>query len=145
MNENGFNEAYLLKYNIGDFVPEENAFYHLCKREECDNHFVGRKNRAYCSSVCKNRVNNDKHSERDLVVSKEMSQFKKNQLILERLHQENPTKVQTKVLFQRGFDSEGVSREVKWQLTSGVLGTVFGNYAIQNQDDDTTLIINTTY
>ena len=144
MNENSFNEAYLLKYNIGDFVPEENAFYHLCKREECDNHFVGRKNRAYCSSVCKNRVNNDKHSERDLVVSKEMSQFKKNQLILERLHQENPTKVQTKVLFQRGFDSEGVRRVVKLPDFGGTWFG-FGNYAIQNQDDDTTLILNTTY
>ena len=144
MNENSFNEAYILKYNIGDFVPEENAFYHLCKREECDTRFVGRKNRAYCSSVCKNRVNNDKHSERDLVVSKEMSQFKKNQLILERLHQENPTKVQTKVLFQRGFDSEGVSRMVKWKHFEGTW-YVFGNYAIQNQDDDTTLILNTTY
>lgn len=144
MNENSFNEAYLLKYKIGDFVPEENAFYHLCKREECDNHFVGRKNRAYCSSVCKNRVNNDKQSERDLVVSKEMSQFKKNQLILERLHQENPTKVPTKVLFQRGFDSEGVSRMVKWKHFEGTW-YVFGNYAIQNQDDDTTLILNTTY
>ena len=144
MNENSFNEAYLLKYKIGDFVPEENAFYHLCKREECDTRFVGRKNRAYCSSVCKNRVNNDKHSERDLVVSKEMSQFKKNQLILERLHQENPTKVPTKVLFQRGFDSEGVSRMVKWKHFEGTW-YVFGNYAIQNQDDDTTLILNTTY
>lgn len=144
MNENSFNEAYLLKYKIGDFVPEENAFYHLCKREECDNHFVGRKNRAYCSSVCKNRVNNDKQSERELVVSKEMSQFKKNQLILERLHQENPTKVPTKVLFQRGFDSEGVSRMVKWKHFEGTW-YVFGNYAIQNQDDDTTLILNTTY
>jgi hypothetical protein len=144
MNENSFNEAYLLKYKIGDFVPEENAFYHLCKREECDNRFVGRKNRVYCSSVCKNRVNNDKQSERDLVVSKEMSQFKKNQLILERLHQENPTKVQTKVLFQRGFDSEGVSRMVKWKHFEGTW-YVFGNYAIQNQDDDTTLILNTTY
>jgi hypothetical protein len=144
MNENSFNEAYLLKYKIGDFVPEENAFYHLCKREECDTRFVGRKNRAYCSSVCKNRVNNDKHSERDLVVSKEMSQFKKNQLILERLHQENPTKVQTKGLFQRGFDSEGVSRRVKWKHFEGTW-YVFGNYAIQNQDDDTTLILNTTY
>jgi hypothetical protein len=144
MNENGFNEAYLLKYKIGDFVPEENAFYHLCKRVECDTRFVGRKNRAYCSSVCKNRVNNDKQSERELVVSKEMSQFKKNQLILERLHQENPTKVPTKVLFQRGFDSEGVSRMVKWKHFEGTW-YVFGNYAIQNQDDDTTLILNTTY
>ena len=144
MNENSFNEAYLLKYKIGDFVPEENAFYHLCKREECDNHFVGRKNRAYCSSVCKNRVNNDKQFERELVVSKEMSQLKKNQLILERLHQENPTKVPTKVLFQRGFDSEGVSRMVKWKHFEGTW-YVFGNYAIQNQDDDTTLILNTTY
>jgi hypothetical protein len=144
MNENSFNEAYLLKYKIGDFVPEENAFYHLCKREECDTRFVGRKNRAYCSSVCKNRVNNDKQSERELVVSKEMSQFKKNQLILERLHQENPTKVPTKVLFQRGFDSEGVSRMVKWKHFEGTW-YVFGNYAIQNQDDDTTLILNTTY
>ena len=144
MNENILNEAYILKYKIGDFVPEENAFYHLCKREECDNHFVGRKNRAYCSSVCKSRVNNDKQSERDLVFSKEMSQFKKNQLILERLHQENPTKVQTKVLFQRGFDSEGVSRMVKWKHFEGTW-YVFGNYAIQNQDDDTTLILNTTY
>ena len=144
MNENSFNEAYLLKYKIGDFVPEENAFYHLCKREECDTRFVGRKNRGYCSSVCKNRVNNDKQSERELVVSKEMRQFKKNQLILERLHQENPTKVQTKVLFQRGFDSEGVSRMVKWKHFEGTW-YVFGNYAIQNQDDDTTLILNTTY
>ena len=144
MNENSFNEAYILKYKIGDFVPEENAFYHLCKRVECDNRFVGRKNRAYCSSVCKNRVNNDKQSERELVVSKEMSQFKKNQLILERLHQENPTKVPTKVLFQRGFDSEGVSRMVKWKHFEGTW-YVFGNYAIQNQDDDTTLILNTTY
>ena len=144
MNENSFNEAYILKYNIGDFVPEENAFYHLCKREECDNHFLGRKNRAYCSSVCKNRVNNDKQFERELVVSKEMSQLKKNQLILERLHQENPTKVPTKVLFQRGFDSEGVSRMVKWKHFEGTW-YVFGNYAIQNQDDDTTLILNTTY
>ena len=144
MNENSFNEAYLLKYKIGDFVPEENAFYHLCKRVECDTRFVGRKNRAYCSSVCKNRVNNDKQSERELVVSKEMSQFKKNQLILERLHQENPTKVPTKVLFQRGFDSEGVSRMVKWKHFEGTW-YVFGNYAIQNQDDDTTLILNTTY
>jgi hypothetical protein len=144
MNENSFNEEYLLKYKIGDFVPEENAFYHLCKRVECDNRFVGRKNRAYCSSVCKNRVNNDKQSERELVVSKEMSQFKKNQLILERLHQENPTKVPTKVLFQRGFDSEGVSRMVKWKHFEGTW-YVFGNYAIQNQDDDTTLILNTTY
>jgi len=144
MNENSFNEAYILKYNIGDFVPEENAFYHLCKREECDNHFFGRKNRAYCSSVCKNRVNNDKQSERQLVVSKEISQFKKNQLILERLHQENPTKVQTKGLFKRGFDSEGVSRMVKWKHFEGTW-YVFGNYAIQNQDDDTTLILNTTY
>jgi hypothetical protein len=144
MNENSFNEAYLLKYKIGDFIPEENAFYHLCKREECDTRFVGRKNRAYCSSVCKNRVNNDKQSERELVVSKEMSQFKKNQLILERLHQENPTKVPTKVLFQRGFDSEGVSRMVKWKHFEGTW-YVFGNYAIQNQDDDTTLILNTTY
>jgi len=144
MNENSFNEAYILKYNIGDFVPEENAFYHLCKREECDTRFVGRKNRAYCSSVCKNRVNNDKQSERELVVSKEMSQFKKNQLILERLHQENPTKVPTKVLFQRGFDSEGVSRMVKWKHFEGTW-YVFGNYAIQNQDDDTTLILNTIY
>jgi hypothetical protein len=144
MNENSLNEAYLLKYKIGDFVPEENAFYHLCKREECDTRFVGRKNRAYCSSVCKNRVNNDKQSERELVVSKEMSQFKKNQLILERLHQENPTKVPTKVLFQRGFDSEGVSRMVKWKHFEGTW-YVFGNYAIQNQDDDTTLILNTTY
>ena len=144
MNENILNEAYILKYKIGDFVPEENAFYHLCKRVECDNRFVGRKNRAYCSSVCKNRVNNDKQSERELVVSKEMSQFKKNQLILERLHQENPTKVPTKVLFQRGFDSEGVSRMVKWKHFEGTW-YVFGNYAIQNQDDDTTLILNTTY
>ena len=144
MNENSFNEEYLLKYKIGDFVPEENAFYHLCKREECDTRFVGRKNRAYCSSVCKNRVNNDKQSERELVASKEMSQFKKNQLILERLHQENPTKVPTKVLFQRGFDSEGVSRMVKWKHFEGTW-YVFGNYAIQNQDDDTTLILNTTY
>ena len=144
MNENSFNEAYILKYNIGDFVPEENAFYHLCKREECDNHFVGRKNRAYCSSVCKNRVNNDKQSERQLVVSKEISQFKKNQLILERLHQENPTKVQTKFLFQRGFDSEGVRRVVKLPDFGGTWFG-FGNYAIQNQDDDTTLILNTTY
>ena len=144
MNENSLNEAYILKYKIGDFVPEENAFYHLCKREECDTRFVGRKNRAYCSSVCKNRVNNDKQSERELVVSKEMSQFKKNQLILERLHQENPTKVPTKVLFQRGFDSEGVSRMVKWKHFEGTW-YVFGNYAIQNQDDDTTLILNTTY
>ena len=144
MNENSFNEAYILKYNIGDFVPEENAFYHLCKREECDTRFVGRKNRAYCSSVCKSRVNNDKQSERDLVFSKEMSQLKKNQLILERLHQENPTKVPTKVLFQRGFDSEGVSRMVKWKHFEGTW-YVFGNYAIQNQDDDTTLILNTTY
>ena len=144
MNENILNEAYILKYKIGDFVPEENAFYHLCKREECDTRFVGRKNRAYCSSVCKNRVNNDKQSERELVVSKEMSQLKKNQLILERLHQENPTKVPTKVLFQRGFDSEGVSRMVKWQHFEGTW-YVFGNYAIQNQDDDTTLILNTTY
>ena len=144
MNENGFNEEYLLKYKIGDFVPEENAFLHICKREGCDNQFVGRKNRAYCSSVCKNRVNNDKQSERNLGVSKEMSQFKKNQLILERLHQENPTKVPTKVLFQRGFDSEGVSRMVKWKHFEGTW-YVFGNYAIQNQDDDTTLILNTTY
>jgi hypothetical protein len=144
MNENSFNEAYLLKYKIGDFVPEENAFLHLCKRVECDTRFVGRKNRAYCSSVCKNRVNNDKQSERELVVSKEMSQFKKNQLILERLHQENPTKVPTKVLFQRGFDSEGVSRMVKWKHFEGTW-YVFGNYAIQNQDDDTTLILNTIY
>ena len=144
MNENSFNEEYILKYKIGDFVPEENAFYHLCKREECDTRFVGRKNRAYCSSVCKNRVNNDKQSERELVVSKEMSQFKKNQLILERLHQENPTKVPTKVLFQRGFDSEGVSRMVKWKHFEGTW-YVFGNYAIQNQDDDTTLILNTIY
>ena len=144
MNENSFNEEYLLKYKIGDFVPEENAFYHLCKRVECDNRFVGRKNRAYCSSVCKNRVNNDKQSERDLVVSKEMSQFKKNQLILERLHQENPTKVQTKFLFQRGFDSEGVRRVVKLPDFGGTWFG-FGNYAIQNQDDDTTLILNTTY
>ena len=81
----------------------------------------------------------------NLGVSKEMSQLKKNQLILERLHQENPTKVQTKGLFQRGFDSEGARRLVKWQLTSGVLGSVFGNYAIQNQGDDTSLILNTTY
>ena len=144
MKEHSFNEEYILTYKIGDFVPEANAFYHICKREECDNSFVGRKNRAYCSSVCKNRVNNDKQSEREHVVSKEMSQFKKNQLILERLHQENPTKVPTKVLFQRGFDSEGVSRMVKWKHFEGTW-YVFGNYAIQNQDDDTTLILNTTY
>ena len=144
MNENSLNEAYILKYKIGDFVPEENAFLHLCKRVECDTRFVGRKNRAYCSSVCKNRVNNDKQFERELVVSKEMSQLKKNQLILERLHQENPTKVQTKFLFQRGFDSEGVRRVVKLPDFGGTWFG-FGNYAIQNQDDDTTLILNTTY
>ena len=143
MNENGFNEEYLLKYKIGDFVPEENAFLHLCKRKECDNHFVGRKNRAYCSSVCKNRVNNDKQTERNLGVSKEMSQFKKNQLILERLHQENPTKVENKGLYQRGFDSEGASRQLKLKRFEGTW-YVFGNYAIQNQGDNTSLILKTT-
>ena len=144
MNENILNEAYILKYKIGDFVPEENAFYHLCKRVECDNRFVGRKNRAYCSSVCKSRVNNDKQFERQLVVSKQMSQLKKNQLILERLHQENPTKVQTKFLFQRGFDSEGVRRVVKLPDFGGTWFG-FGNYAIQNQRDNTTLILNIPY
>jgi len=142
MKEHSFNEEYILTYKIGDFVPEANAFYHICKREECDNSFVGRKNRAYCSSVCKSRVNNDKQSERHLGVSKEMRQFKKNQLILELLHQENPTKVQSKVLYQRGFDSEGARTRLKFRDIAGTW-YVFGNYAIQYQDDNTTLILKT--
>ena len=138
-----FNEEYILMYKIGDFIPEENAFYHICKREECDNNFVGRKNKEYCSSICKNRVNNDKQSERSLGVSKEMRQFKKNQLILERLHQKNPTKVQSKVLYQKGFDSEGARRKMKFKNFEGTWYG-FGNYSIQNQDDNTTLILKTT-
>ena len=142
MKEHSFNEEYILTYKIGDFVPEANAFYHICKREECDNSFVGRKNRAYCSSVCKSRVNNDKQSARHLGVSKEMRQFKKNQLILEQLHQENPTKVQNKGLYQRGFYSEGARRKVKFKDFGGTW-YAFGNYAIQYQDDNTTLILKT--
>lgn len=129
-------------YKIGDFIPEENAFYHLCKREECDNNFVGRKNKAYCSSVCKNRVNNDKQSERSLGVSKEMRQFKKNQLILEHLYKSNPTKISSIELYKRGFDSEGARKIVKYKDYEGTWHR-FGNYAIQNQENGTTLILKT--
>jgi|ETNmetMinimDraft_14_1059893.scaffolds.fasta_scaffold03323_3 hypothetical protein len=126
------NKEILLKYAIGDFITEENGFLHACKRSKCKELFIGRKNRKYCGDICKNRVNNDKQSDRRNGTSEEIRQFERNQRILERLHNtnEHPTEIANKSLYQLGFKDDGIATLEKFKNFEGEWHG-YGNYALQ--------------
>jgi len=99
------------KYNVGQFVAEKNAFIIKCKRSECRVLFFGRKNRKYCTTVCKNRVNNDVQAKRMRSVTKEVKEYEKNMRILEKHYNvlSDPTIVSKASLVREGFVFNGIA------------------------------------
>ena len=130
------------RYSIGDFVASKNGFYHQCHRTSCRETFFGRKNRKYCSSACKNRVNNDLQANRYDTITQELKDFKNNAMILEKHFNDQiiPTKVSREHLLQSGFVSGGISKVFRIEKYDGYLYG-YGDFAIQPTQDDHILII----
>ncbi len=130
------------RYSLGDFVASKNGFYHQCRRSRCRETFFGRKNRKYCSSACKNRVNNDLQAKRYNAVTKELKDFKNNSIIIEKHFNDQvvPTKVSRECLIQSGFVSGGISKVFRIEKYDGSWYG-YGAFAIQPTQDDHILII----
>ena len=130
------------RYSIGDFVASKNGFYHQCQRTSCRETFFGRKNRKYCSSACKNRVNNDLQANRFDTITQELKEFKNNAMILEKHFNDQiiPTKVSREHLLQSGFVSGGISKVFRIEKYNGYWYG-YGDFAIQPTQDDHILIM----
>ena len=127
---------YLNRYKTGNFIKQENGFLNVCNRIKCRELFIGRKNKKYCSSICKIRVNNDKQIKRKESISKDIAEYSTNQRVLEKLHssKEQPTKVENKILYQNGFTDNGISTEMKFKNYEGKWHG-YGNYALQHNNN----------
>ena len=130
------------RYSIGDFVASKNGFYHQCQRTSCRETFFGRKNRKYCSSACKNRVNNDLQTRKYTSVTKELKDFKNNSILIEKHFNDQvvPTKVSREHILQSGFVSGGISKVFRIEKYDGYWYG-YGDFAIQPTQDEHILII----
>jgi hypothetical protein len=116
---------------IGDWIRGKG---YLQKCPECKNFFIGRKNRKYCSPVCKIKANNDHASERRKDTSSNIRIIRRNAEILKFYQRKclNNVPIPIKPLLRAGFDPEGPFKKVKFINKKGEWFEI-GNYAYQKR------------
>ncbi|HBS87426.1 MAG: hypothetical protein A2W91_13695 [Bacteroidetes bacterium GWF2_38_335] len=75
-----------LKPENGKYLPEENAYSHICP--VCKKEFIGRRNQRY-HPKCKIKLNNDLAREKNDLVKKQMAAYRKNVMILDSIYKKH--------------------------------------------------------
>lgn len=130
------------KYRVGQFVAKRNGFFLRCRRSDCRVLFFGRKNRKYCTTICKNRVNNDVQARRSRSKATELKQYEKNMRILEKHYNAlyDPTFVARESLVRDGFVFDGLTSEFIRDASSRSWFK-YGDFAMQPAEQEQILII----
>lgn len=113
---------------MNDWIPHHRGFQKECP--VCDALFIGRKNKIYCSDICKARYHNDLLAQRRSEENRHTSSLLKNIQILQEAMMyttENVITVPMNTLKSKGFDSKApTKRAVKddqnWRI--------YGDYQI---------------
>jgi len=98
----------------GVWMPHSRGFLKTCP--VCNDEFIGRKNKTYCTLVCKNRFHNDNNAEvraEERLMSKSLIN---NERILASYFLETDERrvsVSLNELTAKGFDMNGQNTEVK--------------------------------
>ncbi len=71
---------------------------------ECQESFIGRKDKKYCSDTCRTSYNNRINAISNTMIKDINQILKKNRKILELLNPEGKAKVHKKVLLDKGFN-----------------------------------------
>jgi predicted nucleic acid-binding Zn ribbon protein/hydrogenase maturation factor len=121
-------------YEIGEWIPQIGAYKHECFL--CNEPFVGRKNKKYCSEKCKSHFNNHKAQRINHQVKEEVTRLKKSQLIFGRICKV-PGKVYTVTksqLIELGYNKSVPTRIIKdddfhgdWNLVGGYAYKIIEN------------------
>jgi predicted nucleic acid-binding Zn ribbon protein len=71
---------------------------------ECGKPFSGRKDKKFCSDICRNTYNNQQNSDNVNLVRNTNNALRKNRRILEKLCPEDKAKTKRNTLMDKGFD-----------------------------------------
>jgi len=71
---------------------------------ECNEEFVGRTDKKFCSDQCRNTFNNRQNSDQTNLVRNINNVLRKNRRILRELNPNDKTKVHKSKLIEKGFD-----------------------------------------
>jgi hypothetical protein len=98
-----------MQTNLSDWRPAERGFLKTCP--VCDDEFIGRKNKVFCTSACKNRHHNDANAELRAHEREISGLLIKNERVLRELMRDHVTKgakqVSRETLDLIGFDQKG--------------------------------------
>lgn len=98
-----------MQTNLSDWRPAERGFLKTCP--VCDDEFIGRKNKVFCTSACKNRHHNDANAELRAHERDISSILIKNERVLRELMRDHITEeakqVSEESLDLIGFDQKG--------------------------------------
>jgi hypothetical protein len=71
---------------------------------ECGKPFSGRKDKKFCSDICRNTYNNQQNSDKVNLVRNTNNALRKNRRILEKICPEDKAKTTRNTLMDKGFD-----------------------------------------
>jgi len=102
-----------IKYGV--WSPQDGGFRKPC--QTCNQEFVGRKNRFYCSAQCKSRKNNDLAFDRRQIELSKVGPLLRNGEILKRVFENSDNdivEVSMDSLERQGFDSKAPCVPFSW-------------------------------
>ena len=101
--------------NLSNWRPDQRGFLKTCP--VCADDFIGRKNKRYCTTACKNRYHNDRNAETREQERAISYTLLSNDRILKRLFTDVPEGKTLRVSLKRmkslGFDVDGPVTEIE--------------------------------
>ena len=122
------------------WMPHSRGFLKTCP--VCKNEFVGRKNKVFCTTACKNRHHNDANAELRAEEKEISGMLVRNERVFKKRFQESDQKtlnIPIEVLENNGFDMTGPTTEI--QDKSGTTWYKLVNYAYKVNLDKQSLTI----
>lgn len=103
-----------MQTNLSNWRPAQRGFLKTCP--VCEDEFIGRKNKHFCSLACKNRHHNDRNAEARLEERAISRSLISNVRVLNKLFEVHPDVKSLRVGLTRmkelGFDFEGPVTEI---------------------------------
>ena len=125
---------------LGVWLPQKRGFLKTCR--VCNDEFIGRKNKTFCTLACKNRHHNDANAELRTEEREISKLLVRNERLLKQRFQEADQKrlnIPLEILEKNGFDITGPTTEIK--DSAGTTWYKLVNYAYKVDLDKQSLTI----
>lgn len=130
-----------MQTNLSNWRPAQRGFLKTCP--VCDDEFIGRKNKVFCTNACKNRHHNDANAEQRAHERDISGLLIKNERVLRELMKDHVTESAKHVSMETmeviGFDQKGPYTTI--QSGDGTIWFKVGSFAYRYLSDKKTYLI----